>query len=87
MLPAPGAQKLSTQMNVELMSSQKFLDGTRTELSRIRTPHDGGVHARLLPEVLGPLQAGAGRANVMSSVPYHCNKSCFDVVSTTVMWL
>ena len=33
-------------------------------------PHDGRVHARRLPEVLGPPPAGAGRANAMIQAPY-----------------
>jgi len=33
--------------------------------------HDGGVHARLLPEVLGPPHAGAERANARMQAPYH----------------
>ena len=51
------------------------------------TPHDGGVHARLLPEVRGPPQAGAGRANALIPAPYHCNTSGFDVVLEAGVWL
>src|SRR6266852_5399905 len=49
-------------------------------------PHDGGVHARLVSEVRGPPQAGAGRANAMRPAPYHCHKSSCDVVSEAVVW-
>jgi len=46
-----------------------------------------GVHARLLPEVLGPPLAGAGKANAMIQAAYHFNKSCFAVVIEEVVWL
>src|SRR5215831_20236750 len=74
--PVVGVQK--TTILLWFRSSHRPLRGT---------PHDGGVHARLLPEVRRPPQAEAGRPNAMIQAPYHNNKSCLDVVIEEVVWL
>lgn len=51
------------------------------------TPPSCGVHAGLLPKVLGAPPAGDGRGNVMIPAPYHGNKSGFDMVSEEGVWL